>query len=152
MRMQAHANSTNKPSSKNPAAAGRMSQLNYSLQVNMVWHLVDSTTLPRGPNQPDANYKDSTESIFVGMAQSKLEQGEETEVTPIYWRSEKIDRTCRSPLCAETMASLDGENDLLYLRVLWNEMQGGTLNPRYPNEFANHTRGLLITDARNHFD
>ena len=50
------------------------------------------------------------------------------------------------------MASLDGEGDLLYLRVLWNEMQGGTLNPRYPNEFASHTPGLLITDAHSLFD
>ena len=75
MRMQAHANSTNKPrSSKNPAAAtGRMSQLNYSLQVNMAWHLmhlVDSTTLPRGPNQPDADYKDSTESMQAWHSQN----------------------------------------------------------------------------------
>ena len=101
-------------------------------------------------NRP--NNKDSTEGIFVGMAQLSLEQGEETEVTPLYWRSGKIDRTCRSPACAETMAGLDGEDDLLYLRVLWNEMQGGTLNPRYPNELASHTRGLLITDARNLFD
>ena len=101
-------------------------------------------------NRP--NNKDSTEGIFVGIAESRLEYGFETDITPIYWRSGKIERTCRSPACAETMASLNGEDDLLYLRVLWNEMQGHILNARFPNKTACLTKGLLVTDARNLFD
>lgn len=101
-------------------------------------------------NRP--NNKDSTEGIFVGIAEPRLEFGFETNITPVYWRSGKIERTCRSPACAETMASLNGEDDLLYLRVLWNEMQGHSLNPRFPNKTACITKGLLITDARNLYD
>lgn len=74
------------------------------------------------------------------MAQSKLEQGQETELTPIQY-TEKI-----GPLTALVLRWP------AWMDVLRNEMQGGTLNPRYPNEFASHTRGLLITDARNLFD
>ena len=70
-------------------------------------------------NRP--NNKDSTEGIFVGIAEPRLEFGIETNITPVYWRSGKIESTCRSPACAETMASLNGEDDFLYLRVLWNE-------------------------------
>ena len=73
-------------------------------------------------NRP--NGKDSTEGIFIGMSTPKLEGGFEEDVTAIYWRSSKISRVCRSPACAETMANLDAEDDLLYLRVLWHEICG----------------------------
>ena len=101
-------------------------------------------------NRP--NGKDSTEGIFIGMTNDRLLQGQEADVSPIYWRSGRIERTCRSPACAETIASLDGEDDLLYLRVLWHELTGGFLDPRNPNKAAAQVTGLLVTDARNLFD
>ena len=101
-------------------------------------------------NRP--NNVDSTEGIFVGMAPAKLEHGAECNISPISWRSGKISRTCRSPAAAETMAALNGEDDLLYLRSLWMEMQGAPLNSRYPSETAKLLRGLLVTDARNLWD
>lgn len=101
-------------------------------------------------NRP--NGKDSTEGIFVGMTDKRLREGYETNVTPIHWRSGKIERTCRSPACAETMASLDGEDDLTYLRILWNEMRGIQINPREVDKAASHTFGYVITDARNLYD
>ena len=101
-------------------------------------------------NRP--NGKDSTEGIFVGLTDKRLQQGWETNVTPIHWRSGKIERTCRSPACAETMASLDGEDDLTYLRILWNEMRGIPICPRDVDQAASHTTGYVITDARNLFD
>ena len=64
-------------------------------------------------NRP--NGKDSTEGIFIGMASQDLVAGKEGDVTPVLWRSAKIGRVSRSPVCAETQASLDGEDDLLYL-------------------------------------
>ena len=71
------------------------------------------------PNGPD-----STEGIFVGMSTVALREGQEAPVTPIHWRSGCIDRVCRSPACAETMAALDAEDDLTYLRILWSELRG----------------------------
>lgn len=85
-------------------------------------------------NRP--NNVDSTEGIFVGMAPQQLEQGAECNISPLSWRSGKISRVCRSPAAAETMAALNGEDDLLYLRALWMEMQGSVLNTRHPSETA----------------
>lgn len=101
-------------------------------------------------NRP--NGKDSTEGVFIGITNDQLLSGKEADVSPIYWRSAKIDRTCRSPACAETIASLDGEDDMLYLRVLWFEICGGILDPRYPNKAARETTGILVTDSRNLYD
>ena len=79
------------------------------------------------------------------------EKAEKT-VTPVFWRSGKVERVCRSPACAETMASLDGEDDLHYLRFLWAELCGKHVNPRRPDEAVRETKGLMVTDAKNLYD
>ena len=101
-------------------------------------------------NRP--NKKDSTEGIFVGMSDQKLLNGDEQDLSPIYWRSSKIQRICRSPAFAETHASLDGEDDLLYLRVLWFELCGGHLDASDPNAAAAEVAAAMITDAKNLYD
>ena len=101
-------------------------------------------------NRP--NGKDSTEGIFIGMSTRKLQAGQEEDVTPIHWRSSKIERVCKSPAAAETIAASDGEDDLLFLRNLWSEMCGGMIDPQHPNVGARQTAGHLVTDAKNLFD
>ena len=101
-------------------------------------------------NRP--NGKDSTAGIFVGTTTERIQDGVEVGVTAVHWRSSKIERTCRSPACAETLAALDGEDELTYLRILWNELNGKIINPRYVDEAASHVKGLLMTDARNLYD
>ena len=101
-------------------------------------------------NRP--NQSDSTAGIFIGMSTPKLREGLESDVTPIYWRSGKIERVCRSPAAAETMASADGDDDLVYLRVLWGELCGYELDARRPHLCSSRTPGHLVTDAKNLFD
>ena len=101
-------------------------------------------------NRP--NETDSTEGIFVGVATRHLREGHETNVTPVYWRSGKIDRVCRSPAAAETIAAVDGEDDLVFLRGLWAEMNGKLIDPRSPDDGILTVPGHLITDAKNLFD
>lgn len=101
-------------------------------------------------NRP--NGTDSTEGIFVGMTSTKLRQGYEEKVTPIHWKSSKIERICRSPGCAETAAGLDGEDELSYLRIFWNEMKGHEVELREVDVSTLRTAGLLISDSRNVFD
>ena len=101
-------------------------------------------------NRP--NGKDSTAGIFVGMTSSRLRDGKEEDVSPIYWKSGKVERVCRSPAAAEIMAALDGEDDLLFLRNLWGELKGHLMDPRFPDACARHTAGHLVTDAKNLFD
>ena len=73
-------------------------------------------------------------------------------MTPVYWKSGKIDRVCRSPAAAETIAALDGEDDLLFLRIMWSELCGNRLDPGNQNECAAKIKGHLITDAKNLYD
>ena len=101
-------------------------------------------------NRP--NDVDSTEGIFVGMSNGSLRKGFQSKVTPIHWRSGKIERVCRSPATAETMASLDGEDDLTYLRFLWAEMRGFQVVPRQLDKGAQLTSALMVTDAKNLYD
>ena len=101
-------------------------------------------------NRP--NGRDSTEGIFIGMSTKALRQGHEADVSPVYWRSGKVERVCRSPAAAETMAAIDGEDDLSYLRILWGELCGHVLDPLRQDECARQTKGHLITDAKNLFD
>ena len=86
------------------------------------------------------------------MSADDLKAGKETEVSPNAWRSGKIDRVCRSPAAAETMAALDGEDDLVFLRNLWAELCGHQINPRDPNWCAKQVAGHSVTDAKNLFD
>ena len=101
-------------------------------------------------NRP--NNKDSTEGVFIGMSTRRLLQGAEEDVTPLYWRSSKVGRVCRSPACAEGLAASSGEDDLLYLRVLWGEMCGHPVDVSDPSGFARHTPAALVTDSKNLFD
>ena len=88
--------------------------------------------------------------MFVGLTTNQLQEGRECDITPVHCRSAKIYPVCRSPACAETQAAIDGENDLLYLRVLWREMTGGCLDPRDPNWAASRVPAALVTDSKNH--
>ena len=86
------------------------------------------------------------------MATKDLKQGLESNVTRLFWRAGKIDRVCRSPAAAETIAALDGEDDLLYMRNLWSERCGKPMDPKNPDQGACQTPGHLVTDAKNLFD
>ena len=57
----------------------------------------------------------STEGIFIGMAPQAILDGAVVRVSPMSWRSGKIDRVCRSPGSAEARAAID-EEDSLFLR------------------------------------
>jgi hypothetical protein len=50
------------------------------------------------------------------------------------------------------MGCLDVEDELTFLRLLWTDMQGYTINTRKIDESIQYTKGMLITDARNLFD
>ena len=101
-------------------------------------------------NRP--NGVDSTEGIFVGMSTKKLRAGKEEKVTPIRWRAAKIERVCRSPAAAETMAALDAEDDATYLRILWAQMKGQISNLRKVDQCAEETPAMLVVDAKNLYD
>lgn len=57
-----------------------------------------------------------------------------------------------SPGGAETAASLDGEDELAYLRIFWSELKGKKIDTRRVDQSASNTKGLLVSDSRNVYD
>ena len=95
-------------------------------------------------NKP--NDVDSMEGILARMSTPRLPEAMEGNVAPVFWRSAKIDRVCRSPAAAETIAAFNGEDDLFSLRILWCEIF--KLNICNLNEGAKCTKDHLISDAK----
>lgn len=103
-------------------------------------------------NRPDQ--VGSTEGIVIGLAPQSLINGELSPVSILGRRSSKIDRTSRSPACAETHAVVDAEDELFHLRYLWSELHHAPskLSTMSNDGIASLTPGLTITDSKNLFD
>ena len=103
-------------------------------------------------NRPDNT--SSTEGIIIGIAPRTLRDGKMSPVTLLSWHSNKIDRTCRSPACAETHAVVDAEDELYHLRHMWSEMHHSPkrLSKMSPDEIVALTSGLTVTDSKNLYD
>ena len=94
----------------------------------------------------------STEGILIGMAPKSILDGEVTKVSPMFWRSGKIDRVCRSPGSAEARAAIDGEDNLHLLRYAWGEFNGWQAPASNPESLVRRVLGVLVTDSRNVYD
>ena len=94
----------------------------------------------------------STEGIFVGMSTSGIAAGEISYVSPMFWKSGKIDRVCRSPGSAEARAAVDAEDNLYMLRYAWAEFCGYEADPWEPDALVKLVPAVLVTDSRNVYD
>ena len=70
----------------------------------------------------------------------------------ISWRSDHIDRICRSATCAETRAMVDLEDELFALRYQWSEMLGNSAEENSPDEMAQLVPGACVTDSKGLYD
>ena len=100
-------------------------------------------------NRHDGSF---TEGILIGMAPKSILDGEVTKVSPMFWRSGKIDRVCRSPGSAEARAAIDGEDNLHLLRYAWGEFNGWQAPASNPESLVRRVLGVLVTDSRNFYD
>ena len=102
----------------------------------------------------NANRSDggSTQGILVGMTTKGMLEGQISDVSPMAWHSQKIDRTCRSPGAAEAQAAINGEDALYYARFQWSELLYGTPNLQKPDESVKLVSGCVVTDSRNVYD
>ena len=94
----------------------------------------------------------STEGILVGMASQELRHGHVDKVSPMYWKSSRIDRVCRSPGAAEARAAVDAEDNLHLLRYAWAEFCGHQAPVHEPEALVSKICGVLVTDSRNVYD
>ena len=114
----------------------------------------DSLTLVGWCDAGSQNRRDgsSTEGMLIGMTESAAQQGAVVRVSPMFWRSSKIDRMCRSPGAAEARAAVDTEDNLYLLRYSWAEFCGYEPDVWHPDEHVRMVPGILVTDSRNVFD
>ena len=61
----------------------------------------------------------STGGIVIAAALPNLKKGELCGINLLSWRSYKIDRSSRNPVCAETHAVVNGEDELCHVWFLW---------------------------------
>ncbi|OLP87051.1 Retrovirus-related Pol polyprotein from transposon TNT 1-94 [Symbiodinium microadriaticum] len=68
-------------------------------------------------HRPDGG---STKGIVIGWAPRRLLDGALVRISPLFWQSAKIQRTCRSSGAAETHAAVDADDELYAVRPLSN--------------------------------
>eukprot|EP00439_Symbiodinium_sp_Y106_P012956 s1465_g1.t2 len=76
-------------------------------------------------HRPDGS---STKGVFIGWTTSQLLKGDLVAISPMFWQSAKIQRTCKSSGAAETRAAADTEDELYALRFQAFEFQGGQVS------------------------
>ena len=94
----------------------------------------------------------STGGYAIGLCHKRILEGHRSPVNLISWRSGKLHRTARSSLSAEVQALAEAEQELMYCRALWGELEGGLLDLRTPEQLVKKTAGAMITDAKSLFD
>ena len=100
-------------------------------------------------NRPDGK---STQGIFVGLTSKRLLQGEMCAVSPMVWQSSKIERQCRSPGAAESLAAINCEDSMYAVRLQLFELLGNEVNVRKTEAQVAQIDGVLVTDSTNVYD
>ncbi|CAE7354948.1 unnamed protein product [Symbiodinium sp. KB8] len=100
-------------------------------------------------NRPDLG---STGGYVVAfMTQASIDRGT-GRLNLASWHSSKLSRVARSSLAAETQALSDAEQELMFTRLQWRELQGDTINLSKSFESTRKTAGYLVIDAKAVYD
>ncbi|CAE7865918.1 unnamed protein product, partial [Symbiodinium necroappetens] len=100
-------------------------------------------------HRPDGG---STKGIVIGWAPRRLLDGALVRISPLFWQSAKIQRTCRSSGAAETHAAVDADDELYAVRFQVFEFQGGQVPLWSCDDAVETIEGVLISDSRNLYD
>ena len=100
-------------------------------------------------HRPDGG---STKGVFIGWMDQTLMEGDLTCISPMFWQSAKIQRTCRSSGAAETHAAIDAEDELYAWRFQVFEFLGGQVSVWRCNDAVMAVDGVLISDSTNLYD
>ena len=94
----------------------------------------------------------STAGVLVGCTTKSLLAGELERVNPIFWRSGRTTRVCRSSASAETLAATDGEDEMFAIKFQVSEFLGHQADIWNCNETVKKVPGVLVSDSKNLFD
>ena len=132
-------------------------QVRQDAKTPMIIHAFDARSklvMTAWCDASDRNRHDgqSTEGIFIGLSPSNLLEGMVAKVSPVFWKSGRIDRVCRSPGSAEARAAIDAEDNLYLMRYAWGEFCGMRPEVAAPEDHVRLVPGILVTDSRNVYD
>ena len=101
----------------------------------------------------------STGGAFLGIGSMDILGGESRLISPILWKSWRLDRVSRSSDDAEIQSITEAENRVCKLRILWTELNGHnhTMEFRYDalrrgRISAEQCRAILAVDSRGAVD
>ena len=100
-------------------------------------------------NRPDMS---SIGAYVIGLTHANILDGVRSPVNIISWKSGKLPRVAKSSISAEVQALAEGEQELMFCRVLLAELLGYPLDLRVPEESARRVPGALVIDAKSVFD
>ena len=94
----------------------------------------------------------STKGIFIGWTSGRLLDGDLVRISPMFWQSAKIQRTCRSSGAAETHAAVDADDELYAVRFQVFEFQGGQVPLWSCDDAVRVIPGVIVSDSKNLYD
>lgn len=94
----------------------------------------------------------SSGGYFLAAAEPKLLEGRPSQLNAISWKAGKLPRVARSSLSAEIQAFSIAEEELMFTRLQWIEMNGIKLPERDKASVLHHAPGAIVTDARSLYD
>ncbi|CAE7448471.1 GIP [Symbiodinium sp. CCMP2592] len=74
------------------------------------------------------------------------------KINVVSWRSFRLPRVARISLSAEAQALGHCEQELMFARLEWHELNGGTIDVRNPADSTSKVPGHIIIDARGVYD
>ena len=105
----------------------------------------------------DAGHKNrhdlkSTGGMVIGMSDPRILEGIEAPVTPLDWKSWKLQRVAVGSNSSEEQGIYETEDNLWKVRILWACLNGKQMRRGLQHELARETIGLLVMDSKGCYD
>lgn len=100
-------------------------------------------------NRPNGG---STGAYVIAATTPEMLAGKPAALNLVSWKSGKLHRVSRSSLAAEVQAFSQGEEELMFCRLQWAQMNGATIPLRNPEQVVASVPGVMVTDARSLYD
>ena len=94
----------------------------------------------------------STKGIFIGWTSTDLLKGDLVTISPMFWQSARIQRTCKSSGAAETRAAADADDELCALRFQASEFLGKEISVWMCDDAVKDVDGVIVSDSKNLHD
>ena len=102
-----------------------------------------------GPTRPEGTSQGG-QQVFI--ANARLVQGKELNMSLISWHASRLKRVARSSSAAETQAATDGDDEAVYIRLCLKGVLFGRLVLQHWQTEARQILAALVVDCRGVYD